>query len=46
MIVTKIIHVEIKDGKRTEHELTPEEIEQWKKEHHDNTDTQSESDTE
>lgn len=48
MIVTKIVHVEIKDGKRTEHVLTPEEVEQWKKDHatNDSTNKENQSDTE
>lgn len=46
MIVKKIVHIEIKDGKRTERELTPEEVEQWKKEHHDRTKKKNKSDTE
>lgn len=32
-MITRITNVTIKNGKRTERELTPEEIEEWKKEH-------------
>jgi hypothetical protein len=42
MIITKIVHVEIKDGKRTEHILSPEEVKQWKKEHTTNDSTEAE----
>ena len=45
MTIKKIVHIEIKDGKKTERELTPEEVEQWKKEHHDSTEDKTESDT-
>lgn len=45
--VVKVVHVEIKDGKRTETELTGEELEQWKKEHgYGDTEKESQSDTE
>lgn len=32
-IIKRIVHIEMKNGKRTEHEFTKEEIEQWKKQH-------------
>jgi len=32
-VVTKIVNVTYKNGQKTERELTPEEVEEWKKEH-------------
>lgn len=31
--ITKIVGVAYKNGQKTERELTPEEVEEWKKEH-------------
>lgn len=45
--ILKITRVEVTPQGRTERELTPEEVEQWKKEHgYDSTDNETESDTE
>lgn len=45
--VLKITHIEVTPQGRTERELTPEEVEQWKKEHgYDNSDAQTQSDSE
>ena len=46
MKIKKITRVEIKNGKRIERELTPEEVEQWKKDHGYNTENKTESDSE
>lgn len=44
--VLKITHVEVTPQGRTERELTPEEVEQWKKEHgYDNSDAQTQFDS-
>lgn len=46
-IILKITRVEVTPQGRTERELTPEEVEQWKKEHgYDNSDAQTQSDSE
>lgn len=45
--ILKITRVEVTPQGRTERELTPEEVEQWKKEHgYDNSETQTQSDSE
>ena len=46
MIPIKVVKVEIKDGKRTERELTGKELEEWKKEHGYSTDNEDKSDSE
>lgn len=46
MIPIKVVKVEIKDGKRTERELTGAELEEWKKEHGYSTDNEDKSDSE
>lgn len=44
--VRKVVHVTITaDGKRTEHELTPDELEKWKAENGYTTENKTESDT-
>jgi len=45
--ILKITRVVVTPQGRTERELTPEEVEQWKKEHgYGHTDTQTQSDPE
>lgn len=45
--ILKITRVEVTPQGRTERELTPEEVEQWKKEHgYGHTDAQTQSDSE
>lgn len=46
-IILKITRVEVTPQGRTERELTPEEVEQWKREHgYDNSGAQTQSDSE
>lgn len=46
-IILKITRVEVTPQGRTERELTPEEVEQWKREHgYGYTDVQTQSDPE
>lgn len=45
--ILKITRVEVTPQGRTERELTPAEVEQWKREHgYDNSDAQTQSDPE
>lgn len=44
--ILKITHVEVTPQGRVERELTPEEVKEWIRDHYDNTDAQTKSDTE
>ena len=45
-VVVKVTHVQVTREGRTERELTGKELEEWKKAHGYNTDTENQSDTE
>lgn len=44
--IIKVVHVEVTPEGRTERELTGKELEEWKKAHGIDTDTENQSDTE